>query len=89
MPHDLNGRELKIGDRVMVECEIISLGTTEEACNCTAVPVEKPVGSSYIPHIVLNTGQVFKMYATGVVPDAPSECPVVKVKHPGGRVVPG
>ena len=33
MPHDVDGKELKVGSTVMVPCNVIAIHITEEYCN--------------------------------------------------------
>ena len=33
MPHDMNGKELKVGSTVMVPCNVKAIHQTEEYCN--------------------------------------------------------
>ena len=33
MPHDLMGKELKVGDTVLVPCQVKAIHLTEEYCN--------------------------------------------------------
>lgn len=58
MPHDTNGSEVKVGDRVMIECEVTQVQPGEDYCNVTlqtCVPMQ-PSGSPYC--ITLNARQV-------------------------------
>jgi hypothetical protein len=60
MPHDMDGTELKQGDRVLVECKVTQLSTGEDYCNTTletVVPMQ-PQGSPCT--LVVNAKQVRK-----------------------------
>ena len=35
MPHDMDGKEVWTGDRVMVECVVKQVSATEDYCNAT------------------------------------------------------
>jgi hypothetical protein len=61
MPHDMDGAELKAGDRVLVECVVKTLSTGEDYCNAnleTAVPMQ-PEGAPVA--LVVNAKQVRKL----------------------------
>lgn len=61
MPHDKNGAELKVGDRVTVECEVMSVYEGDTACNLSIQVVEPAHGGGdYKPSITLNAGQVVR-----------------------------
>jgi hypothetical protein len=58
MPHDVDDRELKPGDRVLVECVVESVQPSTEYCNVTlktAIPMPPYTAPTTI---VLNTKQV-------------------------------
>jgi hypothetical protein len=58
MPHDKNGKELKVGDRVNVEYEVTAVHTGEEYCNVSLQTVEPMFpGDSKTP-ATLNAKQV-------------------------------
>ncbi len=61
MPHDRYGKELKVGDSVLVPCNVVSVSPGEEACNVTVEPSLMPEGVSYKPTIVLNSKQIEKV----------------------------
>ncbi len=61
MPHDANDQELKIGDRVVVECTVASLEPGTEYCNVT-LQTDRPMPPYTTPSsIILNTKQVRKL----------------------------
>lgn len=39
MPHDRNGEEIKVGDRVLIEAEVVSITMEANYCNCTVKTV--------------------------------------------------
>lgn len=57
MPHDLNGNLLKVGDRVTVEFEVVTVYPTEELCNCTLATVEPMYPGEYKTSLTINTRQ--------------------------------
>lgn len=40
MPHDINGKKLKVGDRVTMEFTVLDVMTNEDYCNCTLASVQ-------------------------------------------------
>lgn len=57
MPHCNRGRELKVGDRVMVECIVESVQVNEDYCNATVRTVRPMPPYTDGMVIVLNTKQ--------------------------------
>lgn len=53
MPHDMNGYEIKVGDKVALYAIVKEVQTGETACNAQ-VEVEAPEGE-YQPVITLNS----------------------------------
>ncbi len=39
MPHDRNGVEVKVGDRVLIDCEVLEVTASEQYCNLKLKPV--------------------------------------------------
>jgi hypothetical protein len=62
MPHDLNGDELKPGDRVLMEFRVKSVHATEELCNVDLESVQPfyPHRDQYTTLSAVNTRQVRK-----------------------------
>lgn len=60
MPHDIDGNELKVGDRVTIETVIKAISMTEEYCNVTLETTEKMYPGDYPTGITLNSKQVRK-----------------------------
>jgi len=60
MPHDKNGVELKIGDRVLIEAEVTSITMTEEYCNATVKTVLPMPPYADGTSVTLNTKQMTK-----------------------------
>lgn len=60
MPHDMNGTELKVGDRVLIEFVIKEIHLTEEYCNCNLDSVIPMYPSRNTSSIVINTKQCEK-----------------------------
>lgn len=56
--HDVNGAELKKGDRVLVEFEVTELYPGNDACNVSLTAVHAQAGSGYRPFLTLNTKQI-------------------------------
>ncbi len=61
MPHDMEGNEVAVGDRVMVPCRVAALYTTEEFCNVTLETEEKMYPGENVSSVVLNARQVLKV----------------------------
>jgi hypothetical protein len=60
--HDALGKELKVGDHVLIMAKVTDLSTTEEFCNVTVESVlgRRPDGAK--EHIsVINTGVLVKV----------------------------
>jgi hypothetical protein len=58
MPHDINGNEVKAGDRVLIEFEVISVQSNPEFCNMLVKPVRPMPGKgAYQGEFNLNTKQ--------------------------------
>lgn len=65
MPHCNKGRELKVGDRVMVECVVESVQASVDYCNVTVRTVRPMPPYTDGTTIVLNTRQTEKIDAEG------------------------
>lgn len=65
MPHCNKGRELKVGDRVMVECVVESVQADVNYCNVTVRTVRPMPPYESGTTIVLNTRQTEKIDAEG------------------------
>lgn len=57
MPHCNRGRELKVGDRVMIECVVESVQTGIEFCNVTVKTIRPMPPYETGTTITLNTKQ--------------------------------
>lgn len=55
--HDVNGAEIKKGDRVLVEFEVADLYPGNDACNVSLCAVHAQ-SSGYKPTLTLNTKQI-------------------------------
>ncbi|GEM_PF-6106672 len=74
MPHDKNGNELKAGDRVNLECEVISVTPSETYCNVTLKPVNPPnPPNMYVSEITANAAIVEKIAELETVGGAADE----------------
>jgi hypothetical protein len=61
MPHDAKGRELKVGDKVLVPAVVTSIAAGEDYCNLT-VQTERPMKPSDQPTMItFNASQVDKV----------------------------
>jgi hypothetical protein len=58
MPHDVNGRLLKVGDRVTVTCLITGISQSENYCNLSLETVQPMAPGTYKSQLSLNTKQV-------------------------------
>lgn len=58
MPHDVNGRELKVGDIVNIPCVITHVQMQEEYCNLNLETQHKMYPSDNPSSLVLNAKQV-------------------------------
>ena len=58
MPHDIDGKEFKVGDIVLVECKITEIHMTEEYCNVNLETTQPMYPTQDRNHIVLNGRQV-------------------------------
>lgn len=56
--HDINGAELRVGDRVLVECEVKSVSADQDFCNVTVETVHAMPGNGTRNSMTLNTKQV-------------------------------
>lgn len=63
MPHCNRGRELKVGDRVMIECVVESVQPGEEYCNVSVRTVRSMPPYTGGTIITLNTKQTESMDA--------------------------
>jgi len=60
MPHDRNGAELKVGDRVLIEAEVVSITMDSLYCNATVRTVCPMPPYQDGTSITLNTKQLEK-----------------------------
>ena len=60
MPHDLNGTEVRVGDRVNVPCKVTAIQLSEEYCNVTLETTEEMFPSGQKLRLDLNMKQVVK-----------------------------
>lgn len=60
MPHDKNGNQLSVGDRVLIEAEVVSISPSEEYCNATVKTVLPMPPYKDGTSITLNTRQLDK-----------------------------
>ena len=58
MPHDKNGRELRVGDCVNIPARVTKIEMTEEYCNVTLSTRENMPPYETPTTLVLNTRQV-------------------------------
>lgn len=58
MPHDSDGRELKVGDVVHVPCIITAIQPTNEYCNVNMETIEPMFPGTYKSTFTLNAKQV-------------------------------
>lgn len=58
MPHDINGTELKIGDKVIIECIVTNVMTGLDFCNVQLDTVNSMPPNNTTSSITLNTKQV-------------------------------
>jgi hypothetical protein len=71
MPHDRNGKELRKGDRVTMEFDVLDVSIGEDACNVHLAAVA-PEGE-YAPHIACNSRLVIKIDAESRITGANSD----------------
>ncbi len=57
MPHDVNGRVIKKGDRVNVRCVVKEVQAGEEYCNCLLETVHPMYPAEHKTSLVVNTRQ--------------------------------
>lgn len=62
MPHDLNGEEIKIGDRILIPCIVKSIQAAVDFCNLTVETEHKMPGNDSISTYTLNTKMVVKEF---------------------------
>jgi hypothetical protein len=74
MPHDRNGKELRKGDRVTMEFDVLDVSMSDDGCNVHLAAVAP--GGEYAPHVACNSRVVFKV-------DSGSCMTGVKPEHPG------
>ncbi len=60
MPHDKHGNELKVGDKVTIECEVKNVDPHEDYCNLTVETVEPMHPGEDKTGITLNAKQVIR-----------------------------
>jgi hypothetical protein len=56
--HDVNGAALKVGDRVLVECEVTMVSADQDYCNVTVQTVHGMPGNGLKTSMTVNTRQV-------------------------------
>lgn len=61
MPHDIDGREIKAGDRVTIECIVRTVSTGLEYCNVTMDTVEPMFPGEHKTCYTANAKQVRKV----------------------------
>lgn len=61
MPHCNNGHELQVGDRVMVECEVVNVTAGDDYCNVTVRTVRPMPPYKDGTSFTLNTKQTEKI----------------------------
>lgn len=61
MPHDVDGREIKAGDRVTIECVVREVQPGEDYCNATLDTVIPMLPSKSPYCLTVNAGQVRKV----------------------------
>lgn len=59
MPQDRNGAELEVGDRVLVEAEVVTL-TADANQNCTIRTVQPQPGHEEGTYVLLHSAQLEK-----------------------------
>ena len=59
MPHDRDGRELHVGDAVLVPCRVRQIHITEEFCNVELETSQPMYPGTHRTGITLNAKQVF------------------------------
>lgn len=57
MPHDMNGRPIKAGDRVLVPCEVVSVSEGQQYCNAFLRTARVMAGNGSPISITVNAGQ--------------------------------
>jgi hypothetical protein len=67
MPHDKNGELLKVGDKVIVECEVTDVQGHPEFCNMSVKTVEPMFPGNSPTTITLNCKQVVKAVVAALV----------------------
>ena len=73
MPHDKNGNELILGDKVLVEFEVVSVQPFTEFCNVTLRTVERMPGNDSTSSLTLNTKQCNKILPPEEIVEATEE----------------
>jgi hypothetical protein len=71
MPHDHSGNELKVGDRVHIECVVASVSPGTDFCNVTVETAHGRKPDNQVQTITLNAHQVDKCDHA-----PPTPCPV-------------
>lgn len=61
MPHDRDGKELKVGDIVHIPCRIKEIHLTEEYCNLNVRSLQKMFPSDNFSDFVINSRQCVKV----------------------------
>lgn len=61
MPHDINGKPLKAGDKVTMTFEVKNIGESEAACNVTLEAIDPRQTGEYKPQVACNARLVQKV----------------------------
>jgi hypothetical protein len=66
MPHDRDGREIRVGDRVTMEFEVTTVAAGDEYCNMSLKSVLSmpPYSDSFLTIHAVNTRQCLKIHGT-------------------------
>lgn len=60
MPHDLSGKLIKVGDRVLVPCIVRDIYSTEDFCNLSLETVHPMFPGTTLSGLTLNAKQVLQ-----------------------------
>ncbi len=60
MPHDRDGKELKVGDTVYIPARIVKIELTEDYCNVTVETSQRMPPHGTVTTLVLNSKQAVK-----------------------------
>ena len=78
--HDINGAQLQVGDKVLIECEILSVSPDQDYCNCTLQTVRGMPGNGSKSQMTINTKQV-GVAMRAVKPRYCKHCPFAEYLH--------